>query len=351
MSKELDDRLLDIEAKLLEQEHRPIQVIGNFFNRNKWEKDDPRRSSVKKAIIWRLFFSPGVMAVAGGGIGILTLVALLWQNTLFKEQNQLIKTQNQSLIEQLSFDTRAHYEDKLLLNNASDKTIALSRYVQSLRDLSPKDPPVISGFGSLDAKDFIVEKVILRKSRFKQIATSEIGSSLLEEVSIADLSGSVIKDSRLVKSYVAGDGKRPIQRNRFISCELDTFNISDFTYSGTSSNPPTPKGILQLDLKNCTIGLTAIYSTNRIEQLRVEDSKIRFLGVYSDVLKDIEFRNLVPLDENGTGFIFCPNCTSQNTIQDGLTNIIVIKTRSELDTHKDKIAALGGSIENFKSKF
>jgi len=32
----------EIESQLLEQEHRPFQVIKNYLNRNKWDKGDKR---------------------------------------------------------------------------------------------------------------------------------------------------------------------------------------------------------------------------------------------------------------------------------------------------------------------
>lgn len=106
-NRDFDDRLdqieknqLDIESRLLEQEHRPFSVIKNFFYRDKWEKGDKRRKAVKLAIVWRLFFSPAVMATAGGAIGIVTILILLHQNRILLDQNSKIDYQNVKIIEQ-----------------------------------------------------------------------------------------------------------------------------------------------------------------------------------------------------------------------------------------------------------
>ncbi len=87
------DKLLQIEARLLEQEHRPFSLLKNFFNRKKWDKQDPRRKAVKVAILWRLFFSPGTVAAAGGFIAILSLMVLVWQTRVLIEQNEKINDQ------------------------------------------------------------------------------------------------------------------------------------------------------------------------------------------------------------------------------------------------------------------
>lgn len=90
-----------IEAKFYEQEHRFIQVILNFTNRKKWERDDPRRVAVVKALVWRVL-SPSTAAVAGGSlIAIGSLVVLVWQTALIAEQNQFFKEQNIKLQEQI----------------------------------------------------------------------------------------------------------------------------------------------------------------------------------------------------------------------------------------------------------
>ncbi|WP_298426170.1 pentapeptide repeat-containing protein [uncultured Kordia sp.] len=89
-----EDKLIKIEARLLEQEHRPIQLILNFLKRSKYQKNDPRRKAVTRAVIWRLFFSPTTLAVASSGIlAIATVYFLSKQNDILDAQTTLVEQQ------------------------------------------------------------------------------------------------------------------------------------------------------------------------------------------------------------------------------------------------------------------
>ena len=90
----LDDKIKELESKLIEQEHRPYSLVKNYVNRTKWDKDDPRRRSVKIAFLWRLLYSPGVVAAGGGLIGIITVFFLWKQDKVLRNQNALIENQN-----------------------------------------------------------------------------------------------------------------------------------------------------------------------------------------------------------------------------------------------------------------
>ncbi len=50
-----EKKLIQVEAQLLEQEHRLISCLTNFFSRKKWTKDDPRRKATIISLLWRLF--------------------------------------------------------------------------------------------------------------------------------------------------------------------------------------------------------------------------------------------------------------------------------------------------------
>ncbi|WP_109300156.1 hypothetical protein [Aquimarina sp. AU474] len=91
---EISNKLADLEVRLLEQEHRPLIIIKNFINRRQWPKNDPRRKAVFASMIWRLFFSPAVIAASGGFIALVSLGVLVWQTTILREQNNKIVEQN-----------------------------------------------------------------------------------------------------------------------------------------------------------------------------------------------------------------------------------------------------------------
>lgn len=89
--------LIKIEAQLLEQEHRPFSLLQNFFGRKQWDKEDPRRRAVKSALVYRLFFSPAVIAGTGGIIALASLFILYWQTDVLIDQNKLLQKQNQKI--------------------------------------------------------------------------------------------------------------------------------------------------------------------------------------------------------------------------------------------------------------
>lgn len=112
----------ELEAGLIGQEHRLVPVLINFFGRKQWPVGDPRRKATRNALLWR-FFSPGTLALTGGGVvGVMTLVVLIgqWrevqrqsglfdrQNTLIYEQNQYFRQQNQNLQQQLNTQAQQH---------------------------------------------------------------------------------------------------------------------------------------------------------------------------------------------------------------------------------------------------
>jgi len=95
LNQEIKLNLDKLEAKLLEQEHRPFRLVWNFFTRKrKFPKNDPRRKAVTKAIIWRLFVSPTTIAITlSGFLGYATLYFMNRQTELLDNQNKLIKEQ------------------------------------------------------------------------------------------------------------------------------------------------------------------------------------------------------------------------------------------------------------------
>lgn len=127
----MKDQLDRIEKELIEQEHRPIKLISNFIDRKeKWPDDESKQRSAKKALIWRFFFSPAVIAVAGGGIALLTFAALVWQNIIMKEQNEFLR-------QQLAAGDIAKYENIFLSNNETPtrRQYAVVNYLRLMRTI------------------------------------------------------------------------------------------------------------------------------------------------------------------------------------------------------------------------
>lgn len=89
-------RMLELEAKLVEQDHRLIPVLHYFFTRRRaLPQDDPRRDASLRALLWRLL-SPQTAATVGIGVASVLGLALAYQaNSLLSQQNARIDVQNQ----------------------------------------------------------------------------------------------------------------------------------------------------------------------------------------------------------------------------------------------------------------
>lgn len=93
---DIDRRIGELEARVIEQDHRPFSVFYSFFYvRPRLPKDDVRRSAATKALIW-LFLSPKNVVTAGISIIAILGILLAYQaNTLLSAQNARFDTQNQ----------------------------------------------------------------------------------------------------------------------------------------------------------------------------------------------------------------------------------------------------------------
>ncbi len=113
-----NNRITKLEADLLEQEHRPYHLISNYLNRKKkWsDLNDPRRKSVQRALIWRLFFSPTVLAIGGSSlIALITVFLMKNQNNIISKQNELIKEQNRRIQIQANLEEAQRRNNLILL--------------------------------------------------------------------------------------------------------------------------------------------------------------------------------------------------------------------------------------------
>jgi hypothetical protein len=90
----LQSRLNELEAKLIEQDHRWVSVAMNLYQAfTALPKGDMRRAAALRAVLWRVF-SPATVAGAGIGlISILGLVVALQANHLLALQNKRIDQQ------------------------------------------------------------------------------------------------------------------------------------------------------------------------------------------------------------------------------------------------------------------
>ena len=157
---DIHDKIKKIEADLIEQEHRLIHIVTNFWNREeRWPKhDDIRRAASKKAILWRLFCSPSTVVVSGGIIALISMFVLIDQNKIIEEQNIIISEQNANLIKQIRLDTKFELEKNLYSKeyNEHKRYLDIIAYHDFLKEV--EEEPLIKGVeissGEYDSLNF-----------------------------------------------------------------------------------------------------------------------------------------------------------------------------------------------------
>lgn len=187
-----------IEAKFLEQEHRPTHLILNYLNRKKKypNEDDPRRKAVQKAIIWRLFFSPTFIAVFGITIlGVIAAIILIKQTNIIDDQAVIFKKQINIVNDQklLLEDQNKKIEAKLeVFNRRNNLTLLMNNVLDRVEDeLKQKDSslskPLIAriqalgqGFEPYEFIDYTLKNSLDKdRSRLTKLISPQRGQLLL----------------------------------------------------------------------------------------------------------------------------------------------------------------------------
>ena len=122
----------ELETTMVEQEHRPVQLVMNFWKRKeRWPEGDGRRYASVRAFFWRIFFSPGTVALVGGGLGLLSLGVLAYQTKLMREQN--VQFTNQIAFQEESFKS-ARKTDLINLLNSGNRNTKQSAFIEFYGD-------------------------------------------------------------------------------------------------------------------------------------------------------------------------------------------------------------------------
>ena len=112
----VQSEIAGLKRQLIEQEHRLWPVVRNFLatrdEKTDGEEAKTRYQAARLALIRRLFFRPGAVGIAVGGVGLAGILVAGWtallfqnQNQLFENQNVLFRQQNVALLEQFESES------------------------------------------------------------------------------------------------------------------------------------------------------------------------------------------------------------------------------------------------------
>lgn len=90
----LETKVLDLEARLLEQDHRWIGVVVGMYQAfTRFPKTDPRRSAALKALVWKLTSPATVATISVLLLSVVGVAVAMHANYLLARQNQRIDQQ------------------------------------------------------------------------------------------------------------------------------------------------------------------------------------------------------------------------------------------------------------------
>ncbi len=194
----MQDQLDRIEKELIEQEHRPIKLISNYIDRKeKWPDDESKQRSAKKAIVWRFFFSPAVIAFTGGSLAFLTLGALVWQNYIMKEQNEFLRRQ-------LAAGDIAKYENIFLseTETSSRRQRAVVNYLRVMRTIPDESERIDLSGANLSGCSFNGPNQLFLNVDFNDVIVDDLTFSNLD-MSNSKFAGMIKKQENSVWGFSA----------------------------------------------------------------------------------------------------------------------------------------------------
>lgn len=142
---------VELEAKLIEQEHRLFRVLLNvLFETKSLPSSDPRKIAARKALIWQLVPTGGQStALIGTIIAVTTVMYTARQANTMIEQNALIQKQLYQQ-EQQRF---------------ADRRIQLITYLYDTEETANTSAKIIPKYNSRIRSEALVEFLILEKTK------------------------------------------------------------------------------------------------------------------------------------------------------------------------------------------
>lgn len=104
---------IELDAKLIAQEHRLFLILRNWFSREKFPPNDPRRAACNNALVWRMVvaLAPSAAVTGAGLVGLFGLWVAYQSNTLLREQTEIIAEDAQASLRMRLIETLYQHEE------------------------------------------------------------------------------------------------------------------------------------------------------------------------------------------------------------------------------------------------
>lgn len=278
----LEQRLDDLDARLLEQEHRTVHVALNAYKYFSKETEPEKRSAAMRALFWRIFAPYTAAAIfAGGGslVAIFSAYFLHQQNQKLEAQTRLLDRQTQIMAGEGQWELlwQAHNGDDQATRIES--AVGLARDGVALSGLNLEGPlPLNLNWMTLDRAVDIVRL----ESAFADVAE-------LPEVLFPSLQDTHLSRFRV---FIERIQNRDIRRLWFRECEVSIGNAGFVVDCSFTASLLRPQG-KGTTFRECTIDRSLIDHTPMGRGWYFERCQVRGLAILSSGERDPRGR---PLD-------------------------------------------------------
>ncbi|MEP3384782.1 MAG: pentapeptide repeat-containing protein, partial [Flavobacteriaceae bacterium] len=309
---DLGEQLRQIEAKLIEQEHRPWILFWNYVRRKKkWpDENDIRRKASAKAIIWRFFASPTTLAIASGGLLGLATLFFLWkqnkhfevQNDLFELQNDKIETQNLRVEQQTHLIEASRRSSQMFImgevlsdlnqeleNKTNESRILSSSLVGRIRSLNQAMKP----YRYMENDELIKTPLSPERGQLLvALLNSDIDIDFLSEkiLSFSNLSYAEMRDERpnffLIYNanlnFTEFSGTN-FNLSEFSGCTFDNANLNSTFFNGCD--------LVETSFKNAKLNGASFYSA-KMHRADLTGADLSNCILSKSVLEDVIMRDV-----------------------------------------------------------
>jgi len=314
MSKEHDNAdLVALEAEVIKQETSWFRVLANIANRKKYPSADVRRRAAWIALFFKFVPGPGALVVSGGGVA--TLLFIILQTNILREQNELIQEYESSNRKFTLLDIM-YREGKDL---SSIKNLALDEYINAhsssdcissvwyelLIFNSACDVTDTGGYVSILPKD---DKYFSFRKNWRTDGSKisidlqsldydyqSVSNKRLDSVSMAMMGRLVVFNSTQInRSYISGGGQsfdfleRSEITDSYIHYMYDSDNLDVFDVGGEFEGGTIDNSIISIFMRNLNGDAHFAFS-----DVNITDSQIELranVDQYND--ETLDFREL-----------------------------------------------------------
>jgi uncharacterized protein YjbI with pentapeptide repeats len=261
-------KTIEIEAKLIEQEHRLISILVNIYNSREYAKGDERKAAAYKALFHKLVFGSGRVAIFGGVLAVATVYFTAQQTKLLSEQNKLLRTE-------LNIST-ANFNQQRWADNLKRRS-ELIKYIYGKDDLS-NEP----GFTAHERANALVEYIALQSvissisfDKFSASGEMPLDTAMykfgvdLSEANLQKIKLSQV-DFRKTILYYANFSEAKIHWGNFNEVKLDWAKFSGAYLKGSNFNSASllAADLRYTDLSNITWNEDTIISYANIHGVK-----------------------------------------------------------------------------------